>query len=84
MCWKLKEVITHLRAECHRIRQHAHHRIHELADKVQTFCRVQRECGMLMEKFEGLCHVEDIMREEIVSETVVTKTVVKDVIVVQE
>jgi hypothetical protein len=73
--WKLKEVIMHLRAECIRIRDHAQFRIHELADKVKMFCSVQRECGMLLEKWEGLCHVEDIMREEtVVMETVVTTT----------
>ena len=68
----------HLRAELIRVRDHAQFRIHELADKVKTFCSVQRECGMLLEKWEGLCHVEDIMREEVVvTETVVTETLVK-------
>jgi chromosome segregation ATPase len=65
-CWKLKEVIAHLRRECNRIREMAHYRIHKLAEKVKHFCRIEKECSCLMEKFEGLCHVEDIMREEIV------------------
>jgi len=65
MCWKLKEAIYHLRAQCHRVRETAHMRIFALADKVKQFCRTWKEAGCLMEKFEGLCHVEDIMREEV-------------------
>lgn len=64
-CEKLKEIICHLRKECHRIREMAHYRIEKLADKVKHFCRLEKECRCLMEKFEGLCHVEEIMREEI-------------------
>ena len=49
-------------------------RIHKLAEKVKYFCAVEKECRCLMEKFEGLCHVEDIMREEVVMDEVVTVT----------
>jgi len=74
MSWKLKEVVYHLRKEAHRIREMAHFRVHKLAEKVKNFCKLERECRMLMEKFEGLCHVEDIMREEIVMEVQIKTT----------
>ena len=58
-------MVVHLRKECHRVREMAHYRIHKLADKVKHFCSLEKECRMLLENFEGMCHVEDIMREEI-------------------
>jgi len=67
-------VIKALRVECARVRDMAHYRLHELAKKVKNFCALEKECRMLMEKFEGMCHAEDIMRMEItMEETVVEK-----------
>jgi len=53
-----------LRAECIYIRQTAMRRIHGLVDRLRQFCAIQKECGVLLNEWEGLCHIEDIMREE--------------------
>jgi len=63
--WKLKEYIFRLREELKRIQAVSHARITDLTNRLKTFCRVWKESRMLMEKFENLCHVEDIMREKI-------------------
>jgi len=61
----LKIEVHHLREECFRIKKIAHHRIEKLYERIVHFVRLEKEIRCLFEKMEGLCHVEDVMREEI-------------------
>lgn len=61
----LKLEVHWLREECFRIKKIAHHRIEKLYERIVHFVRLEKEIRCLFEKMEGLCHVEDIMREEI-------------------
>ena len=64
-CHHLKVECHHLREECFRIKKIAHHRIERLYEKICHFVKLEKEISCLFEKMEGLCHVEDVMREEI-------------------